>query len=137
MTLGLVAQHFIFGWVMSDSFPEDHSGPRVQSNVSVSHQLLCCDVSESMVYKFWDLENVEIVDRYSQLEDRVMRDFCEKVHFVAGLYSVVLPWKDESVRPRLLDNEQQARARLNNLSRRLSKNPELATRYHKVIRDMQ
>ena len=134
---GLVAQRTIFGWVMSGLLPEDHSSPRVQSNVSVSHQLLCCDVSESMVRKFWDLESIGVVGRESQLEDPVMRDFCEKVQFVDGRYSVALPWKDESVRPRLLDNEQQARARLNHLSQRLSKNPELETRYHQVIQDMQ
>ena len=134
---GLVAQRTIFGWVMSGLLPEDHSSPRVQSNVSVSHQLLCCDVSESMVRKFWDLESIGVVGRESQLEDPVMRDFCEKVQFVDGRYSVALPWKDESVRPRLLDNEQQARARLNHLSQRLSKNLELETRYHQVIQDMQ
>ena len=89
---GLVAQRTIFGWVMSGLLPEDHSSPRVQSNVSVSHQLLCCDVSESMVRKFWDLESIGVVGRDSQLEDPVMRDFCEKVQFVDGRYSVALPW---------------------------------------------
>ena len=117
---GLVAQHTIFGWIRSGLLPEDHSSPRVQSNVSVSHQLLCCDVPESMVRKFWDLKSIGIVGRESQLEDPVMRDFCEKVQFVDGRYSVALPWKDKSVRPRLLENEQQARARLNHLSQSLS-----------------
>ena len=134
---GLVAQHTIFGWVMFGLLPEDNSGPRFQSNVSVYHQLLCCDVSESMVSKFWDSESVGFVGREPQLEDPVMRDFCEKVQFVDGRYAVALPWKNESVRPRLLDNEQQARARLNHLSQRLSKNPELETRYRRVIQDMQ
>ena len=87
--------------------------------------------------KFLDLKSIRIVGRESQLEDPVMRDFCEKVQFVDGLHSVALPRKDESVRPRLLDNEQQARARLNHLSQSLSKNPELETRYHQVIQDMQ
>ena len=86
ITPGLVAQRTIFGWVMSGFLPEDHSGPRVQSNVNVSHQLLCCDVSESMVCKFWDLKSVGIVGRESQLEDPVMRDFCGKVKFVDGRY---------------------------------------------------
>ena len=72
ITPGLVAQRTIFGWVMSGLLPEDHSGPRVQSNVSVSHQLPCCDVSESMVRKFWDLESVGIVGRESQLEWSLM-----------------------------------------------------------------
>ena len=58
---GLAAQRTIFGWVMSGLLPEDHSSPRVQSNVSVSHHLLCCDVSESMVSKYWDLKSTGIV----------------------------------------------------------------------------
>ena len=37
----------------------------------------------------------------------------------------------------LLDNEQQARARLNHLNQRPFKNSELETRYHHVIQDMQ
>ena len=84
ITPGLVVQRIIFGLAMSGLLPEDHSGPSFQNYISVSHQLLCCDVSKSIFDKFWDLESVGIVGHESQLEDPVMRDFCEKVQFVAG-----------------------------------------------------
>ena len=48
-----------------------------------------------------------------------------------------LPWKHESVHPNLLNNDKLAQSRLEHLTRRLAKNPELEDKYHEIFCEME
>ena len=135
MSPGLVAQRTIFGWILSGVLRENLSH---FSEASVSHQLLCCDVSDSLMRRFWDLESIGILDhKKPQPGDAVLSKFHEQVQFSDGRYSVALPWKENFERSRLLSNEDLAKGRLKRLSQRLSKDPAMESRYHEVIQDME
>ena len=103
----------------------------------VSHQLFCINVSESGLTNFWNLESVGIHDREASAVDPVLSDFNNRIQFSDGRYVVSLPWKHESVRPNLLNNDKLAQSRLEHLTRRLAKNPELEDKYHEVFCEME
>ena len=130
---GLVAQRSIFGWVLSGPMPDNTAS---FSGVHISHQLLCLDVSESLIRNLWELESVGICGDDSPERDPVLCEFEKNVQFSNGRYEVSLPWKSEGTRPQLLNNEKLAKVRLDQLTRRLSKDPSLEERYHAVLQDM-
>ena len=132
---GLVAQRSIFGWVLSGPLPA--SSPTVGVSNEISHQLFCMNVSESGLTNFWNLESVGIIDREAYTVDPVLSDFNNRIQFSDGRYVVSLPCKHESVRPNLLNNEKLAQSRLEHLTRRLAKNPELEDKYHEVFCGME
>ena len=72
--------------------------------------MLCISkVSDYEVSKFWDLESVGINPKESsdQLESNpTLQDFSEKIQFVEGRYEVALPWKSETAKGDLIDNEK-------------------------------
>ena len=70
------------------------------------------NVSESSLTNFWNLESVGIHDREETTVDPVLGEFNSRVEFSHGRYVVSLPWKHESVRPKLLNNEKLAQSRL-------------------------
>ena len=126
---GLVAQRTELGWVISGSMSSREGSPGV-----VSHQLFCVSgFSEADVRSFWDLESIGVCSKEEPVVDHVLEEFQETVALKDGRYEVALPWKPESVRPKLLDNEKLARQRLEHLTRRLARSPELEVRYHSVI----
>lgn len=130
----LCAQESVFGWIVSGALVE--SG---LAHSAVSHQLFCVsDVPESQLRTLWDLESIGITkDEPSDALDQVLNDFHENLSFSEGRYEVALPWKSTIAAQKLKDNENQARARLASLDRKLARNPELLCKYDKVLEDME
>ena len=137
---GMVAQRSIFGWILSGPLPQSVQPDPVDSNVYVSHQMFCssvCPVSDASLKTLWDLESIGIGRTEVPVVDPVFSEFQRTVEFQNGRYVVGLPWKPESERPTLLNNEKLARVRLEKLSCKLSKDAELDSAYHNVICEMQ
>ena len=127
----LVAQKTIFGWIVSGKIENtSHVG-----HVSVSHQLLCLDVNESLAHRFWDLESIGISQTEVADKSETLKKFEESIIFKDGRYVVGLPWKPGG-QGKLLNNFNQAKARLERLKEKLDLNPALKTEYHKIIQDM-
>ena len=133
---GLVAQRSLFGWVLSGPLPAITPAGGVSNEVS--HQLFCMNVPESSLTNFWNLESVGINDREEVPSvDPVLSDFNNRIQFSDGRYVVSLPWKHESVRPKLLNNEKLTQSCLEHLTHRLAKNPDLEAKYHEVFCEME
>ena len=78
-----------------------------------------------------------ICEKQSPVVDPVLEEFNNSVQFDEGRYTVSLPWKNEEVKQFLLDNQKLAKSRLDRLTCRLVKNPDLEARYHEVFCGMQ
>lgn len=128
----LVAQNTVFGWVVSGTL-------EISSNCRLSHQLFCMnDLSDSMLRQFWDLDSIgirppDLIDP----ADKVLEAFNQSIQYKDGRYEVALPWKEGTSHPNLLNNEQQARNRLSNLTRKLASDPPLKARYDEVLSEME
>ena len=131
---GLMAQATIFGWVLFGAV----SNSQPTSGSEIAHQMLCltATVSDQSVHAFWNLESVGICDdKGCDDADYVLTQFQQDILKVHGRYEVALPWKS-GARQRLLNNEKLARRRLENLGRRLDRDPPLKVRYNAAIKDM-
>ena len=115
--VGLVAQETVFGWMVPGSLPSEYSSVR-----SVAHQLLCFDVSESMLHRLWDLESLDISSGDPIQSDPVLDTFNQSCTFENGRYVVSLPWKQgkQGSGRKLPNNGSLAQKRLDSLSKRLS-----------------
>lgn len=128
----LVAQKSVFGWILSGSCLKSHEE-------TVSHQMLCIStanhVNESDLHNFWKLESVGIyTEKDVPTKNPVLENFEDSVQFVDGRYEVALPWKNEDVKLKLLDNENVARKRLSVLNYKFVKNPDLKEAYDEVLK---
>ena len=125
---GLVAQNTVFGWMLSGSVSQE------EASVNVSHQLLCmCDLTDSDVRKFWE---IDVVADHKE-DSSVLKEFEEQVKFENGRYVVALPWKNSDKGQSLVDNYEIAVQRLKNLSRKLDNQPELQSQYNEVLSEME
>ena len=128
----IVAMKSVFGYVLSGRLHES-----THKSMYSSAQLLCISsVSDSDLSKFWDLETVgikpkELAESYN--DTKVLREFESTVQFVNGRYEVALPWKDDSVKGRLLNNEVIVHKRLRNLLVKLDQDIELKKEYQRVL----
>ena len=129
---GLTAQRSVLGWALSGPVPITPLNKSVQT----SFQLFCLGVSETSLSNLWGLESVGIYDKELNGVNPVLEEFEQKVRYVDRRYTVSLPWKSETVRPTLRNNLNGAKKRLENLSRRLSRDPDLGTSYHGAIHEM-
>ena len=129
----MVASRSVFGWVVSGRL-QGIDPP--SSQVNVSFQLFCVGVSEARLQNFWDLESVGIYEGSPREVSPLLAEFERSVRFCNDRYEVKLPWKPEGMRPKLLNNERLARIRLDSLSRRLRREPELGDRYHEALEEM-
>ena len=68
------------------------------------------------------------------MTDPTLTKFTKSIDYSEGRYTVALPWKSDS--PKLLNNERLAKSRLDNLTHRLKKDPELECRYNAVFSEM-
>ena len=66
------------------------------------------NVSESGLTNFWNLESFGIHDREASAVDPVLSDFNNRIQLSDGRCVVSLPWKHESVRHKLLNNETRS-----------------------------
>ena len=127
---GLVAQNTVFGYILSGCVP----GSAGADGVSMSHPLLCFDVSAADMSRLWDLESIGIPEDEDTV-DPLLQWFDESVQFQDGRYVVALPWKDDA--PRLKNNLKQAGARLERLTQKLSQQPDLECRYSCALEEME
>lgn len=67
--------------------------------------------------------------------DAALQEFSQNVSYAKGRYEVSLPWKSDSLKSALLNNEKLAMKRLNKLHAKLDKYVELKTAYYKVFED--
>ena len=128
---GLVAQDTVFGYILSGSVSGSGSS---LSSVSVSHPLVCFDVSKSDMSRLWDLESIGVPPDEDAV-DPLLKSFDETVKFEDGRYIVGLPWKDDA--SKLKDNHKLAGARLERMTQKLSQQPDLERRYRSALDDME
>ena len=126
-----MAQATVFGWMVSGPVPSCHMG----MDRSVSHQLLCLNVTDDVIKSFWNLESIGIVEKDSVNVNPVLQEFEKSVSMVDGRYEVALPWRPGAA-SRLQNNVRLAAIRLRHLDKRLAQNLDLKVRYDAVIHDM-
>ena len=105
--------------------------PTIKINfLSASRQ----DLLDSQIHFLWRLDQVPTCDHNISLskEDRyALRQMQQTKTVVKGHFQLGLPWRPGA--PHLPDNYDQARVRLTQLKKRLTKNPTMKERYVKVI----
>ncbi|XP_014673356.1 PREDICTED: uncharacterized protein LOC106813672 [Priapulus caudatus] len=128
---GPVLLETLFGWVLS--------GRKAGGGVQLEPLSLLCvgNDLEPALRNFWELESISIFEGEKGLPDRVLETFNETITFVDGRYEVALPWKEPASLPKLLNNERQAEARLQGLSRKLSRDSSLADSYRGALHEME
>ncbi|KAJ8032042.1 hypothetical protein HOLleu_25452 [Holothuria leucospilota] len=136
---GPVAQETKFGWVVSGSWKGNTAGTH---GVNCAHQLVCLnDVPELDFQRICEIEEngVGPIETGNKCIDPVWQNFQNAVSYIKdeGRCEVSLPWKNEYVASRLLNNEKLAKRRLGALSKRLSRNSELHEAYDKALLDME
>ncbi|XP_066958222.1 uncharacterized protein [Macrobrachium rosenbergii] len=96
---------------------------------------------EDSLSNFWDLESVGIQAQEPRSDaikpDPILVQFEKLVSYKEGHYEVALPWKSESVKLKLLDNKHHALRRLDNLSRKLDRDPGLQEQYYSVFEEYE
>ena len=135
---GPVAMNTIFGWVLSGPGVQMSSTKSASTNLNATHilRLSTSDIAitsqktdlDLEVQKFWDFDSIGIRDT-----DTLEEQFERNIVFKDGKYSVNLPFRDEH--PAVPDNYNIAVNRLNNLTKRLRKDPEIMKEYDKIITD--
>ena len=105
--------------------------PTIKINfLSASRQ----DLLDSQIHFLWRLDQVPTCDHNISLskKDRyALRQMQQTKTVVKGHFQLGLPWKPGA--PHLPDNYDQARVRLTQLKKRLTRNPAMKERYVKVI----
>lgn len=125
---GLVAQESLFGWVLSGAFFG-------KENRVVSGMLCINSFSEASLHNFWDLESVGICSKENVVvaNNPVLKSFSDSIRYHDGRYEVALPWRSESARSNLQNNEKLARKRLPGLLHKFDGNPKLQKEYDGVF----
>ncbi|XP_043234481.1 uncharacterized protein LOC122387894 [Amphibalanus amphitrite] len=127
---GPVAQETSLGWVISGKVSGKSSG-------GVTSQLLCLgDIHEHSLRRLWSLEGIGVCDSDDAEQDQVLKEFSSSVVKADGRYQVALPWKAGAAE-HLMDNRPAAEARLQGLSRRLARDPELGAAYSEALQEME
>ena len=143
-TSGLVAQETAFGWMLSGAWYNDRSRSeqnhdQSMNNASKTRSLFCqteMAVSETEIRRMWDLDSIGIGPEESE-DDKMLDNFNKEIKWNGERYTVKLPWKDTSCKETMMNNKTQALSRLNSLSKKLNKNPDMKARYDAVLEDLQ
>ena len=129
----LMAQRSAIGWVVSGGVP---SVKQRKKDTPMSHQLFCqADPHSPDPNMLWNLDLIGIQDTECDTKDHSLDRFKEQIVKVGDRYSVGLPWK-ENTKERLVNNRQSAMRRLNSLSARLKRDPDLKEKYDQYFFDM-
>ena len=83
--------------------------------------------------RFWEIDNsgMESSPAMTKQESFILKKTEESIIFSEGQYQIAIPWKEDKLQ--LPDNYKVALNRLQNLERRLLKNPQMAVAYSEVI----
>lgn len=120
------ALNTIFGWVLLGSVSSGVSQP-LQS-------FLTLDSLDTVVNKFWQLEEVPSDTSYSEEDKRCEDLFVQTTRRErSGRFVVHYPFAQD--KPCFVDSRQIAINRLRSLERRFRRNPELRLSYHQFMQD--
>ena len=126
---GFVAQATVFGQILSGCVP----GTDATSSL-VSHRLVCLQVSDSTVRSFWELESVGILPDEED-KDPLLTKFQDNLQKSDGRYETSLLWKP-GMEKHLLNNERLAKIRLEQTSKRLSRDPVVKDMFDEALEEM-
>ena len=129
-----VATNSRLGWLLSG--PSATGGAQHQSvNLSATHVLKieCAEIKplDEQVAQFWELDSIGV----SENEPTVYETFVESIKHDGIRYEVKLPWKPSH--PILPDNFSLSLGRLQSLSKRLRKNPDVFNQYNEIILEQE
>ena len=129
-----VATNSRLGWLLSG--PSATGGAQHQSvNLSATHVLKigCAEIKplDEQVAQFWELDSIGV----SENEPTVYETFVESIKHNGIRYEVKLPWKPSH--PILPDNFNLSLGRLQSLSKRLRKNPDVFNQYNEIILEQE
>ncbi|XP_077564362.1 uncharacterized protein LOC144179800 [Haemaphysalis longicornis] len=128
----LRAVETVFGWSVQG--PKEGTSQQNQCTGTVTLRTSVVeDKTADVLSKFWTLESIGITDKEECKpgECAAMEVFEQTLTKVDGRYEVALPWKTEIS---LDNNKEIATKRLQQLTNRLLKSPELLEEYDAVIR---
>ncbi|XP_042150258.1 uncharacterized protein LOC121838227 [Ixodes scapularis] len=129
----ITAMETALGWTIQGPMTV-HSELTTSSTIMVLNVTATVEEVNNALKQFWELEAAGIKD--SPIEnghdEDILAKFEDTVTFQEGRYHVRLPWKSTVS---LDDNRGLALKRLNQLTRRLQKNPELLEKYDRAIRE--
>ncbi|XP_064470203.1 uncharacterized protein LOC135384953 [Ornithodoros turicata] len=119
------------GWTVHGVCPE--SGIIKHCNQALVLRIAVDELeTDTTLKKFWQLESIGVTpDADDERDNTVLRQFSETVKLKEGRYEVALPFKSTVD---LGSNKEVALKRLNQLTRRLTRNQELLKRYDETIR---
>ena len=130
-----MAQRSAIGWVVSGGVP---TARKSKKDSPMSHQLVCQAYPTPHFpdpNMLWNLDLIGIQDTECDAKDHSLDRFKEQIEKVGDRYSVGLPWK-ENTKERLVNNRTSAMRRLNSLSARLKREPDLKEKYDQYFFDM-
>ena len=88
------------------------------------------------VSKIWALDSIGISDDPYQKDDQVAQEIFDKtVKFEDNRYHVCWPWKPDTAKECIPDNEQLAKGRFRSLTKRLATDDDLRSKYATIIAD--
>ena len=124
----LVAVESYFGWILT--------GPVDSYSKHRSVMLTMVENNEvASLSRFWELESIGITETanptMSQEEELAVNDFNDGLNFDGNNYEVGLPWRRDH--PKLENNYAEAGKRLENIERKLKRDPEKAEAYTTAI----
>ncbi|XP_077534685.1 uncharacterized protein LOC144146623 [Haemaphysalis longicornis] len=128
----LRAVETVFGWSVQGPIEGTSQQNQCTETVTLRTSVVE-DKTADVLSKFWTLESIGITDKEECKpgECAAMEVFEQTLTKVDGRYEVALPWKTEIS---LDDNKEIATKRLQQLTNRLLKSPELLEEYDAVIR---
>ena len=83
--------------------------------------------------QFWEIESggVESLPTLTTEEKMVVKKVEKSIRFIDGHYQIAIPWKENKLS--LPDNFKMAFQRLQNLEKRLARDPDVTTAYSETI----
>ncbi|GBO34178.1 hypothetical protein AVEN_160610-1 [Araneus ventricosus] len=130
----LILQDTCFGYIVAGS-----TEPIFQINNATSHCFLSrgMDTLDKTLRSFWEIENVTCDSSPISEELNYCNEHYEKTHYrnSEGRYVVQMPFKPEIEKLSLGDSYQMASKRLDNLWKRLNRDPTMKFLYSEFLRE--
>ncbi|GBN49736.1 hypothetical protein AVEN_67689-1, partial [Araneus ventricosus] len=130
----LILQDTCFGYIVAGS-----TEPNSQINNATSHCILSrgMDTLDKTLRSFWEIDNVTCDSSPISKELNYCNEHYEKTHYrnSEGRYVVQMPFKPEIEKISLGDSYQMASKRLDNLWKRLNRDPTMKFLYSEFLRE--